>query len=134
MTINAVPRYYADGTVYVGEWRNGRSSGHGVMVFSKNSQYKGLWRQGRFHGAGVFSSESGDVFAGEWRAGLLLRCAAQHKKRKVKVALLCNWSQCLRLSSAIGSVLQSRCLRGRRDASQRKMRKTREMRGKDVLL
>jgi hypothetical protein len=62
---------YANGTKYVGEWRDGKPHGQGTGT-SANLKYVGEHRDGKLHGQGTFYSLAdnqfkGDKYVGEFR-------------------------------------------------------------------
>lgn len=47
-------QYYSHG-IYVGQWDNDKRSGLGIMWLDENnSAYMGEWLNGKYHGGGVF--------------------------------------------------------------------------------
>lgn len=79
---------YKDGSVYDGEWKNGKYDGEGVfscleytykgnflnnypngngsILFYDYSSYVGSWKDGMANGQGVMKFSNGDVYNGEW--------------------------------------------------------------------
>lgn len=53
-----------DGSLYAGEWRDNQQHGKGRMRWANGDTYEGGWSDGRMHGKGVFSSASGDRYQG----------------------------------------------------------------------
>lgn len=57
---------YLSGTVYDGEWKDGKKHGRGAMTFGNGDKYDGEWKRGKEHG-GVWTSVEGDTYDGESR-------------------------------------------------------------------
>jgi hypothetical protein len=55
----------AEGTKYVGDFRNGKRHGQGEYL-SKTYLYNGEWREDKMHGAGVIVYTNGSAFAGSF--------------------------------------------------------------------
>ena len=65
---------HADGSKYVGEYKNGKRHGQGTYTFASGSKYVGEWKDGKEHGQGIHtfghSSEwAGDKYVGEYKDG-----------------------------------------------------------------
>jgi len=58
---------WANGTQYIGEFKDGRQHGTGLLVMPSGSSYDGEWRAGKKHGQGVASYKDGREQSGEWR-------------------------------------------------------------------
>jgi len=60
-----------DGSVYAGQWRDGRPDGHGEMTAPPPSceSYVGEFRRGRKHGLGLQKFANGDTYEGDWVEG-----------------------------------------------------------------
>jgi len=59
---------YADGSVYEGNWKDGKRYGAGKYTFaSGNMSYDGYWKDDKRHGEGENTSANGDVYDGYWR-------------------------------------------------------------------
>ena len=66
------------GNIYVGEWKDGKRSGMGLLLYAKKESkccgnrekefeiYFGEWCEGRFHGKGALVDVFGEVFDGSW--------------------------------------------------------------------
>lgn len=97
-------KHYADGSIYNGEWANGKrngigkltwmsgkgtyygqwkddlKSGYGEAVFPNGGSYRGEWKDGQIHGYGIKTDANGRKTCGIWVEGNL------HKKlSKIKV-------------------------------------------------
>ncbi|MDO9707667.1 MORN repeat-containing protein [Paracraurococcus lichenis] len=66
---------------YVGDWKDGRPHGDGVMVFTNGSRYDGTWRQGLPEGIGSFWTADGRRIDGVWRRGCAIDFAAPRSLR-----------------------------------------------------
>lgn len=55
-----------DGGVYVGEWRDNLQNGKGRMRWATGDVYEGQWSDGHMHGRGVFTSANGDRYEGNF--------------------------------------------------------------------
>jgi hypothetical protein len=60
---------YPDGSVYVGEVRNGQRNGQGTYTFVNGDVYVGEFRDNQRNGQGTFTFISGNVYVGEYRDG-----------------------------------------------------------------
>ncbi len=56
--------------VFVGEWKDGRATGQGRLVFSDGDQYIGEFEDSEFSGKGTYTFANGDKLVGEWKEGL----------------------------------------------------------------
>jgi hypothetical protein len=66
---------YEDGTIYEGDWANGKRNGHGILsrvLCSQERQriYTGLWKNDKPTGFGLLVYENGGVYEGEFKEGL----------------------------------------------------------------
>ena len=66
----AVSAVQAQGEGYVGELRDGKPHGQGVMTWPDGSRYEGELRDGRWHGQGVYTWPDGVRQEGWFRDGL----------------------------------------------------------------
>lgn len=57
---------HPDGSVYTGDWRDNQMHGHGRMRWTNGDIYEGTWSDGHMHGKGVFTSANGDRFQGSF--------------------------------------------------------------------
>ena len=65
-----VLRGFEDGKpigVYEGEYRDGKRTGHGVIVWANGDRYEGDWRDDNANGHGVYVSANGDRYEGDFR-------------------------------------------------------------------
>ena len=55
---------------YIGEWKNGKKSGQGGMIYENGDLYDGGWKQGKRNGQGTLTLKNGDIsHKGEWKEG-----------------------------------------------------------------
>ena len=64
-------RNYSDGSVYVGEFKDGERSGQGTFTFTDGNVYVGEFEDGQFNGQGTLTDVDGDVYVGELKDGQL---------------------------------------------------------------
>ena len=57
----------ANGSKYVGEWKEGKYHGQGTYTFANGSKYVGEWKEGEYHGEGTSTHSNGDKYVGEWK-------------------------------------------------------------------
>lgn len=60
----------ADGSRYVGEWRDGKRRGQGFMVFPNGDRYDGQWSNDLPDGDGILTGHEGDIYEGQFREGV----------------------------------------------------------------
>lgn len=59
-----------DGSLYVGDWKNGLRNGTGTQYYPNGSiQYYGDWENDFYNGQGTFTDVDGSSYAGEWLKG-----------------------------------------------------------------
>ena len=64
---------YKDGTIYSGEWMNGKRNGQGIQKYSNDSDrnlYQGSWNNDVEEGKGHLLYKSGDIYKGDMVQGL----------------------------------------------------------------
>lgn len=49
--------YKADGSVYLGEWKQGKAHGNGVYIMKDGSYYEGAFQHNMADGQGKFNSK-----------------------------------------------------------------------------
>ncbi|CAN1828908.1 Phosphatidylinositol 4-phosphate 5-kinase 7 [Linum perenne] len=59
-----------DGTVYDGEWEEGKMTGNGQMLWPGGSKYEGEFSGGYIHGTGTFTHVDGSEYRGCWRMNI----------------------------------------------------------------
>ncbi len=60
---------YPDGTVYEGEWEEGKRHGYGVWSRPDGTRYAGEWTDDRPHGEGTLTAPDGSMYSGHWKRG-----------------------------------------------------------------
>ena len=58
---------FSNGSVYNGEWKDGKSDGQGTFTFPDGAVYDGEWKDGKSDGQGKMTYEDGSVYNGEWK-------------------------------------------------------------------
>ena len=58
---------WSDGNKYVGEWKYGKSHGHGVFSWADGESYSGEWKDGKYDGYGTYTLADGRKGVGEFR-------------------------------------------------------------------
>jgi formylglycine-generating enzyme required for sulfatase activity len=58
---------YADGSVYVGQWKDGRFHGQGTFYYADDSVYAGQWKDNMRDGGGTYTRPSGSKYVGQWK-------------------------------------------------------------------
>jgi len=58
------------GSLYVGNWAEGKRHGKGSMTYADGGVYAGAWEYGKRHGKGTFTYLGGDVYTGMWHGGV----------------------------------------------------------------
>ncbi|CAN0878564.1 Phosphatidylinositol 4-phosphate 5-kinase 8 [Linum grandiflorum] len=59
-----------DGTVYDGEWEEGKMTGDGQMLWAAGAKYAGEFSGGYIHGTGTFTHVDGSEYRGCWRMNI----------------------------------------------------------------
>jgi len=62
---------YADGSVYEGEWKDGKRHGTGTCQYVDGNVYEGEWKDGKPHGRGRLRYADRTVYEGVWADGQL---------------------------------------------------------------
>jgi len=63
---------YPDGDKYVGEWKDGKKHGQGIITYVDKylgGKYSGGWKDGEFHGQGTETSILGFKYVGKYKDG-----------------------------------------------------------------
>lgn len=60
------PIYFANGSIYIGEWKNGLKEGHGVLAWPDGSRYEGSFVNDKANGFGKLTHAEGDIYEGMW--------------------------------------------------------------------
>src|SRR6516162_10295746 len=58
---------HADGSRYVGEFRDNKRSGQGALTFANGDKYVGEWSDGKENGQGTYTFVGGNKYVGDWR-------------------------------------------------------------------
>ena len=58
-----------NGDEFIGEFRNGKSNGWGVLTDSKGNEFVGEYKDDKAEGVGLYTFVSGDAYAGEFSDG-----------------------------------------------------------------
>ena len=60
---------YPNGAKYVGEFKNGKRHGQGILTYSDGAKYVGEFKNGKQHGHGTYTYLYGDKYVGEFSNG-----------------------------------------------------------------
>lgn len=60
-------RVWADGSMYVGEVRNGVAQGKGRLIHADNDVYEGDWKKDEASGTGIYYHADGAKYEGQWK-------------------------------------------------------------------
>ena len=60
---------YENGSVYEGEYLDGKCHGTGKIIFENGSVYEGSFQNGKFHGQGTYTNVDGGIYTGGWDSG-----------------------------------------------------------------
>lgn len=66
---------YADGSKYIGGFKDGAADGEGICYYSTGNKYTGGWKKNTFHGNGTMYFANGEVTGGIWDKGNYLGAA-----------------------------------------------------------
>jgi len=58
--------YFSNGDEYTGNWVDHYRTGKGKMTFKKGGQYIGQFKKNKFNGQGKYTYPNGDLYYGEW--------------------------------------------------------------------
>ncbi len=58
---------YLNGSVYSGQWHEGKMHGNGAIRWEDGSSYMGGWERGKRTGNGSYTWANGDRYVGGWR-------------------------------------------------------------------
>jgi hypothetical protein len=56
---------WADGSKYVGEWKDGKRNGQGTYTWADGDKYVGEWKDDKSNGQGTYTYHNGDKYVGE---------------------------------------------------------------------
>jgi hypothetical protein len=57
---------YVNGSVYTGQWKDGKMHGNGNIHWDDGSSYIGQWKNGKRYGFGIYKWADGSLYAGGW--------------------------------------------------------------------
>lgn len=77
--------WFDDGSVYNGEWKDGKYNGKGIYRWADGTVYEGEWKDGLPNGKGKKREADGRVYEGEWKDGLPNGKEVMMKPNKIKV-------------------------------------------------
>ena len=60
------PYEYENGSVYLGQMKNGKKEGRGKQIWGDGPFYDGFWKNDLATGLGRFIHEDGEIYEGEW--------------------------------------------------------------------
>jgi len=63
---------WADGSKYVGGWKDDRLHGEGVLTYPYGGKHVGEFKNNRRHGQGTSTYSKGEVYKGIWKKGKLI--------------------------------------------------------------
>lgn len=58
---------WSDGSVYEGDWIDGKMTGKGIIIWPSGAKYEGEFSGSYLHGHGTFTKSNGCVYTGGWR-------------------------------------------------------------------
>ncbi|HOT43707.1 MAG TPA: hypothetical protein PLM53_04570 [Spirochaetota bacterium] len=58
---------YFNGSVFSGQWEEGRMHGNGSVTWEDGAVYTGQWIRGKRTGFGTYRWSNGDTYVGEWK-------------------------------------------------------------------
>ncbi len=59
--------HFADGAIYLGEWKNGKFNGQGTYTYSNGDKYIGEWKEDYKDGQGTYYYSDGAIYNGSWK-------------------------------------------------------------------
>lgn len=62
--------YCSNGNKYLGDWECARKQGQGKFIFQEGHQYLGDFHQDKFHGKGIMKFANGDQYEGDWKSSM----------------------------------------------------------------
>jgi hypothetical protein len=60
---------YPDGSKYVGEFKDGKEDGRGILTYPDGSRYVGEFKDDMKNGQGIYTAPNGAEFVGEFKDG-----------------------------------------------------------------
>ena len=78
------------GSKYVGEFKNGKYHGQGIITNAAGDKYIGGWKDGKFYGKGTLTYSNGIKKSGGWKDGKFFRkddliSSNENKKKEEKI-------------------------------------------------
>lgn len=61
---------WLDGTIYEGDWEEGKMTGQGHVIWLSGAKYEGDFSGGYLHGFGSFTGTDGSEYKGSWRMNI----------------------------------------------------------------
>ena len=58
---------YRNGNKYVGEFRDGKYNGQGILTFANGHKYVGAFKNGKYNGQGTYTFADGTKYVGEYK-------------------------------------------------------------------
>jgi hypothetical protein len=58
---------YSDGSVYVGQFKDGKANGYGTCYYANGDKYVGYWKNHKAEGEGSMYNADGTVTTGNWK-------------------------------------------------------------------
>ena len=52
--------------IYIGQWKNGKRDGKGIMTWPDKSSFEGNFKEDEVSGFGKIVHSNGDIYEGEW--------------------------------------------------------------------
>eukprot|EP00347_Sterkiella_histriomuscorum_P020306 403338314 len=60
-----------EGSIYGGEWKDGKLSGTGLLIYLSGDVYDGQWTNGLRNGSGTYYYKDGGSYIGKWVLGFM---------------------------------------------------------------
>ena len=74
---------WPDGAKYVGEFRDGKRNGQGTYTYADGAQYVGEYKDDKYHGQGTYTLSDGRRYVGEYKIGIPWNGTTYDKHRNV---------------------------------------------------
>ena len=65
--------YNINGEKYIGEMKNGKKEGKGILYWNDGERYEGDWKNGKKEGKGIMYYKDGSKKEGIWKNGDLVK-------------------------------------------------------------
>jgi hypothetical protein len=69
---------YSNGSMFSGQWENGRMHGNGTVRWEDGSMYSGQWVNGKRTGYGTYTWPNGESYVGEWKENQICGTGIYH--------------------------------------------------------